>query len=462
MTASNCLSRNRTFTLNTTLSSTPPVDGSSDATAGLFATTSLPSLPEGSVITGGKLLVENLNGVPNGTWGNETRFNIFGANPNGPSNPFVPALVGNTLAFSVYSFDYSIPISASQFANMYSALGAGGNINIGYWETLDDLVGGSDVQLNPQGQNTTVKIIIEYTINPISKWFTTSFGGSSISNNSTFNPFLISGSGLSNTNTSGNYTFYAACSADTICRVPVTLKINPSPEVNQDTLKECELISSTGNAIFNLNSTISNVSNGNPLASVTFYQDQGLTQLIPNPSNFNTSSTIVFSKVELNGGCYASDSVILEVIPKPDFASNNLTGFACVPSCMDAALLINPFSTVPFGTDTLYYEDNGFSIPHSNPHSICQADTVYMVFLTNTNPGCSDSAIAYIDVSNGGNEIIGQATPGNYSICGPQGANNFTLSDGSSDTLRNVVDCKKVAAIHDVADGTDLRLGYSQ
>lgn len=50
------------------------------------------------------------------------------------------------------------------------------------------------------------------------EWYTTSSGGSSIGTGTPFNPVGVAGSGLSNTNTPGTYTYYAACSSTPTCR----------------------------------------------------------------------------------------------------------------------------------------------------------------------------------------------------------------------------------------------------
>lgn len=455
-TASSCTTRKRTFVLNTTVITPSAIDGSSDATAGNFALGSLPLLPDCSVITGGSLLIENLAGNVTSTFGNEARFNIFGVAPNGPSNPFVPGVAGNPLNFSVYNFDYKIFLTAAQLNAMYAALGAGGTFNIGYWETIDDAPGATDATHNAQGQTTTAKLTIEYEIQPCPKWFLTPTGGTSVSNSSSFNPFLVPATGITNTNTVGTYTFYAACSADTICRVPVTLKIKPSPIVVQDTLAVCEILPSSGNALFDLTSLNSNVSGGNGAATVNYYFDIGTSSLIPNPTQFNSTSTVVYSKVSLSGGCGSSDSVILQVNSKPDFGNTVLTGSACAPNCLNVGNLINPFALIPPGTDTLYFENPALTIPHPNPNSICISDTVYMILQTSDIPSCTDTAAAYVSIGGGSNHIANQDIQFNFSNCGSVAANQFVLTDGNVDTLRTFTDCSKVVAIQDVADGTSL------
>ncbi|WP_300566014.1 GEVED domain-containing protein [Flavobacterium sp.] len=57
-------------------------------------------------------------------------------------------------------------------------------------------------------------------------WYTAPTGGSPIANANPFNPVGVTGSGLTNTNTPGTYTYYAACSANPGVRSAATFTIN--------------------------------------------------------------------------------------------------------------------------------------------------------------------------------------------------------------------------------------------
>ncbi len=448
-----CQPRQRTFTVNTVLAPTPPVDGNSNATAGLFAQSSLPGLPSGAIITGGRLLITNLNSSISGSFGNEARFSIYSPSM-GAGAPLVPGVTGSPLNFSMYNFDYAVDILPAQLNNMYALIGAGGVFSIGYWETVDNLVGGSDIALHGQTFLTQARLYIEYTVPPDVKWFSTPSGGSSFYTGSVMNPFT-SPSGLANTNTVGNFTFYAACSADTVCRIPIVLKVKPSPAVVQDSLASCELISSSGNGSFDLTSVSGPVSAFNPLATVTFYQDPSLSLFISNPTNYSTNTNFVYSKVQV-GSCYSSDSLYLLVHPKPQFISALVTGAVCQPDYVDATNLIDPFSSVSPGTDTLYFDDAAYSVPHPNPHSITSNDTVYMLFVTNTTPACMDSSEAIINVFPLNDFIVGQDTNFNFSIPGSISCTSLMLTDGQHDTLYSTTDCSRIASVFDAPDGVSL------
>lgn len=450
---SNCVSRDRTAIVSTLLTSVPPIDGSSDATANLFAQGGLPGLPAGAVITGAKLLITNLNCQATGSFGNQARFSIYSP-LSGAGAPFVPGVPGSPLNFSVYNFDYGVDITAAQMNAMYASIGAGGNFSIGYWESLDNLPGASDIQLNAQTLPTQARITISYTITPQLRWYTSPAGGSSFYTGSTLNPF-VTPSGLFNTNTTGNFTFYAACSSDSVCRLPVTLKINPSPLVVQDSLETCEIISSTGNGSFDLTTLSNSVSAFNPLATVSFYQDQNLSLFISNPTTYISNTDVVYSKIQV-GSCHSSDSVYLLVHEKPEFVSALVSGAVCQPDYIDAALLIDPFSTVTPGTDTLFFEDPMYLNPHPNPHMVSTNDTVYMLFVTNTTPACMDSSEAIINVFPLNNYIVNQDTNFNFSIPGVVNCASFNLGDGMHDTLHSQSDCSRIVSIEDTPNGISL------
>ncbi|HPI55605.1 MAG TPA: hypothetical protein PLU10_12985, partial [Chitinophagaceae bacterium] len=336
-----------------------------------------------------------------------------------------------------------------------SSLGAGGTFKIGYWETLDDLVGASDVNLNAQTFPTTAKIYLNYVIQPITKWYLNAGFGAALTSNSNFNPFLTAGSGLTNTNTTGTSTYYVACSADTMCRVPVTLTIKPSPSAVQDTMTVCELISSTGTGEFDLTTMSTNIANGGPSGSVSYYQNSNLNILISNPSNYTSGTGIIYSKVDGTNGCFASDSVLLFVSAKPEFNPSVVSSSVCSPGVSFLPNLIGSFSTVPVGTDTLYFADAACTIPQSP--TVTTSGNYYMVFETNSTPACYDTAEAIITITPSTNEIVNQITTGNYSDCiTPIACQTLPFNDGDMATFYNTADCRRVANLTDVLNATSL------
>ncbi|MBL7765052.1 MAG: T9SS type A sorting domain-containing protein [Chitinophagaceae bacterium] len=469
LTVSGCATPvNDSLTITFTLAAGQPPMCSPTATQAtgscLFASAALPALPPGASFTQpGNLTVTNLYTPPTCggcVWAQEQRFSLFqGTAPPAFTNIFVPGAMGATGTSIPTGYTYTNSITQTQLGNIYSALGAGGTLNLGNWNIFSaNQPPATSMNCNANGNPTVATLKIYYQYVPASfEWYNVPVGGTNLYSFSPFNPLITAGSGLTNSNTPGTSTFYASCVGSSACRVPVDLVINPVPGAVQDTLAACEPVAGTNYAIFDLNTLNASVSNNNPNTTVQYYGDQGLFSQIINTSNDTSSTNFIYSKVIIGAtGCYSTDSVLLQVNNVPEFTASLLSGNACAPSSIDVASLINQFSTVPSGTDTLYFEDPGFTIPHPNPHAISTVDTVYMVFVTNTIPACSDTAVAYIDIAPATNNIANQDVQFNYSVCGTAGCNNFTLLDGQMDTLRSSTDCKKVAAILDVVDGTDL------
>ncbi|MCB0533908.1 MAG: choice-of-anchor D domain-containing protein [Lewinellaceae bacterium] len=77
-----------------------------------------------------------------------------------------------------------------------------------------------------------MQITVYYTLPGSLDWYTVSSGGTSIGSGSPFNPVGVAGSGLSNTNTPGTYTYYVECSTTPGCRAAADFVINPNPTCN--------------------------------------------------------------------------------------------------------------------------------------------------------------------------------------------------------------------------------------
>ncbi|GBL36003.1 hypothetical protein EMGBS15_15980 [Filimonas sp.] len=427
----------------------------------LFASAPLPVLPAGASFVGnGLLTITNLftdPANPNNTWAQEQRFSLFRGNvPLTAATTFIPGGIGNP-GFSIptgFTYTNSTTITPTVLGNIYSALGAGGILNIGQWDTYSTP---TTVNINAGGNPTQAKLKFYYTYVPASfEWYNVPTGGSVLYTYSPFNPIGVTGSGVPNSNTPGTTPFYASCAGSSNCRVQVNLVINPVPVVVQDTLTFCEYAVGSNSAAFNLSLLNGPVSAFNPLTSVSYFGDQALFLPITSPTNDTSSTNFIYSQVTYTAtGCFSSDSVLLDVNPIPQFVSNPLVGNACAPNAVDVASLINPFTTSA-GADTLYFSDPGCTIPHPNPHAIFTPDTVYMVLVTNTVPYCSDTTSAYIDIIPATNYIVSQDIIGNFSNCGTVGCANLIMGDGNTETLYTTTDCRKVATVTDLTNGTSL------
>ena len=74
-----------------------------------------------------------------------------------------------------------------------------------------------------------IKVTVTYSTIGSLNWYTVSSGGSLISSGSSFDPTLVSGSGISNTNTAGSLTYYVECSLNPGCRGSGNFIINALP-----------------------------------------------------------------------------------------------------------------------------------------------------------------------------------------------------------------------------------------
>ncbi len=432
----------------------PCNDGNSDATSCQFATGILPALIPGSSITGGVLSITNLATVTS-SWMSEMRFGIYGTAPTG-ANIFSPGVQApGSAATTSTNFTYTRPVSGLQLANMYTVLTPGSPVNIGYWESFNDVATSSDITLNAGANPTVVTLKIYYTyVPPAFAWYDVPSGGTSLYSLSPFNPLSFTNAVVNNSNVPGLYSFYAACLGLPNCRVPVNLLINPTPSACQDSMLSCEYAVGANNGVFDLTNIKGLVSCGlYPSVDVDFYGDQALITPVFDPTNDTSSTNVIYSKVYYaSTGCYSSDTVYLDVSSIPQFSLPIYSGFACAPNAIDISSLVNIFP--PTGNDTLYFDDPAFTIPYTgNPHSIDTLDEVYVIVKTSNSAACADSATAYIDVLAATNNIANQ-NAGNFSDCGSVGCGTISLGNGNTETLYTTTDCRRIATVTD--DVTDL------
>jgi len=451
------------FTLNP---SQPPICTSTLAAptnACEFASAILPVLPTGSsFLTSAVMTVSNLASASLGcvtcVYPNEKRFSLFqGSAPPTALNTFFPGVQGHpgSTGPDAQGYTYTNLISPSLLGTIYTTLGSGGTLKMGSWNTYNTTANNHVINYN--GNTTVAKLKIYYTYVPASfEWYKDPVGGPVLYNYSPFNPIGVTGSGIVTSNTPGTTPFYASCAGISDCRVPVNLVINPTPVVLQDTFDLCEYAVGSNSASFDLTTISGYVSAFASGVTVDYYGDQSLFLPITDPINDTSSTNFIYSKVTYTAtGCYSSDSVLLKVNAVPQFISSPLYGYACAPNSIDAASLINPFTTTS-GADTLYFQDPGCTIPFVNPHTIFTQDTVFMVLVTNTMPYCSDTATAYIDIIPATDYIVSQNIAGNFSTCGPVGCGNIILGDGNTETLYTTSNCRRIATVKDLPNGISM------
>lgn len=442
-----------------------PPSNCSNQYACTFASGTLPALPPGAYFTQpGVLTITHLNSA----FPDEVRFNLFGAIPNGPtlfSACPTPYNVGsndiNVGGFTIGTqpnFTYVRNISPTSLSAIYSNLTPGSILNVGYFEMWNDTFATADCYANAQNQPTVVTLSIPYQYTPSSiEWYDVPVGGSSLYGLSPYNPFTTPNTVVNNSNTVGTYVFYAACSGTSTCRTPDTLIIKPSPIALQDSMALCENAVASNTAVFNLTSLNAGISGGQPYDSIEYYYDQALVSELPYPTSDTTGNTIHFSKMYLNG-CYSSDSIVVEVNSLPDIQLISNVGLACIPNSIDITSLINPFSSFPAGTDTLFFSDPACTLPYPNPMAITSNDSVYIVAVTNAVPACKDTILATVQIGGTDSFIVNQNTF-NASECSgitPIPPVSYTLMDGTSQEYQNPINCRRIVHISDVANGTSL------
>ncbi len=421
-----------------------------------FGSAILPLLPPGAAfVQPGILKVTNLkeNILVPATVNTEMRLNLFKTNPVG-ANLLSPGGTVATIApgGTATNWTYQRNISTGNLSNIFSSIPAGGTLSLGYWESFQDNISMSDIDINATAPSEATLTIYYQYVPPAFAWYDVPTGGSSLYSLSPFNPLMYTNAVVNNSNTPGTYTFYAACLGLPTCRVPVEMVINPTPASFQDTLTSCEYLVGANNAIFDLTTLNSSVSGFNLAASVEYFGDQSLLLPVLTPSTDTSSTNFIYSKVFYPvTGCYSSDTVLLDVQSIPQFTQSIYTGFACAPNAIDISSLISVFS--PNAIDSFYYSDQAYTIPHPNPHAIFVVDTVYMIVKTDNPVGCADTSVAYIDIIPASNNIANQ-NAGNFSDCGSVGCGTILLGNGNTETLYTTTDCRRIATVTD--DVTDL------
>ncbi len=240
-----------------------------DEYACTFAHATLPALPSGPVyFVEGELTVTNLaTGVTAyyQTLPNEVRMNLFGSSPTG-GDLFSAGLEGSSINTANSNFTYQRTIPSAQLTSIFSSLSAGGTLHMGYWESFNDTFSASDILIDTNN-STTASLKIYFQSTPPTLWYDVPTGGTSVYNNSPFDPFSHANGLVSNSSIPGTYTFYAACSTDPTCRVPVDLIINSSPDITCTSNHDCY-----GNNAASINVTIANQITTLNITSPTPYQ----------------------------------------------------------------------------------------------------------------------------------------------------------------------------------------------
>ena len=145
------------------------------------------------------------------------------------------------------------------------------------------------------------------------EWYTASSGGSAIGTGNSFNPVGVSGSGISNTNSLGTWTFWAACSSSPSCRtqadftittIASTFNVTPASSTCFGTSVNIGLSGSTSGYPYQL--YIDGVATGSPVAGT------GSALSFGSPTAIGTYTAAVHS-----GSCDIPMNGSVEIKPVP-------------------------------------------------------------------------------------------------------------------------------------------------
>ena len=277
--------------------------------------------------------------------------------------------------------------------------------------------------------NQTITVTINYTYTPTLEWYTTASGGTPVQTGTPFNPVgdaevIAAGapySSLTNSNTPGTYTFYAACSSVPNCRTATNFIIDTPPTANagSDVTLTCTAPSATiGTAAVAGNTYAWSPATGLSATNVA------------QPTANGTSTQTYTVTVTGSNGCTATDAVVVTA----DKAAPTTTITGTTTYCLnDAATALSAS-----GTGTFAWTGSGVNGPASGsgstltPQTTNAGNTNYTVTLTAAN-GCQDTDMATVTVNNCACPTPPSVliTPATAATCGTNVVTlNYTVANG--------------------------------
>ncbi len=186
-----------TQTINFTVSGQPTETNA--APGNVVASATMTALPAGSTVTGITLNYPGLIAL-SASWRSDIRLGLSGALINA-------AAQGTGAPGSAGTFDYTRTATSGITGTPL----AGGTVNLLYWDNFNDNTGGAEATF-PTGA-AVASLIVSYSYpDPSSvSWFTTATGGTALGTGTPFNPVGVDPA-LPNTNTAGDYTYFAQVS----------------------------------------------------------------------------------------------------------------------------------------------------------------------------------------------------------------------------------------------------------
>jgi len=181
------------------------------STAKVVGSFTLPPLPAGATYHSARIIANGM--IINGaSWGQEVR---LGIKTTGGANVTSTGYQGSTSASTASPFDYATLRTNADSVTIGTALpAAGGTFNVVYYESIQDESTAQDANFPSTGTLTFL-----YSLPTTYSWYTQPYSNTPIATGANFNPVGVAGSGLTNTATAGNWTYYASAS-NSICTSP--------------------------------------------------------------------------------------------------------------------------------------------------------------------------------------------------------------------------------------------------
>lgn len=121
---------------------------------------------------------------------------------------------------------------------------------------------------------------------------------------------------------------------------PVILNVNPKPIAYDRTLSACEDVFGGNEATFDLTDIEIGVTGEASNVEVSWYEDEALTSVIPNPNGYLSQSKVIFALItDTETTCTNIAEVTLEVLPKPEITCPNDQQLCYVEGSVDLTTL---------------------------------------------------------------------------------------------------------------------------
>jgi hypothetical protein len=290
-----------------------PNDGTA-APGVVISSSTMAALPNGAIVTSAVLDVNGPITTLNGSWRNEVLLGFAGAVTNAAAS-------GTGAQNSAGTFTYTRPIPTSSI-NV-----AGGTVDLLYWDSYQDVVGGPDANFPLGAGVITLTINYEYPLPANLTWYDAATGGSVVGTGNTLE--TVGTSVLPVSSVAGVYNFYAESEAGgciNLNRTLVTVTINDLPTVtassnltNDEVCAGGDVILSGGGAvIYTWDNSVDNGVVFNPTTTETYTVTGTDANLCSNTASItitvNAAASVVIESDAINDEVCAGSEITLTAV----------------------------------------------------------------------------------------------------------------------------------------------------